>query len=230
MEGNGFAKLVYGTLEGNGIDTNDMPFDDAVKKFNELGGENNWKAKIMKKEAEETPSKVQFNLPDNPASQRAKQMIIDLDSEYDNERKMVKKVSALESNKSITQDGIITLASTDKGTIAHEFAHTLSSVLNGWGFVNLQKELTSLYEEYMKAVKTDRLNSISSYADNGGKERGRKIDEFMAEAFSMAYNYEKGNRTNYVINEKNLKWAQKVKALIDKYHKRENDIKKVMIK
>lgn len=59
MEGNGFAKLVYGTLEGNGIDTKDMPFDDAVKKFNELGGESNWKAKIMKKEDEENQVIIQ---------------------------------------------------------------------------------------------------------------------------------------------------------------------------
>ena len=55
--GSGFGKLVYGTLKGNGINTDDLSFDEAVKKFNELGGTDNWHAKIMRKEAEENKAK-----------------------------------------------------------------------------------------------------------------------------------------------------------------------------
>lgn len=55
--GSGFGKLVYGTLKGNGINTDNLSFEEAVKKFNELGGTDNWHAKIMRKEAEENKAK-----------------------------------------------------------------------------------------------------------------------------------------------------------------------------
>lgn len=55
--GSGFGKLVYGTLKGNGINTEGMSFEEAVKKFNELGGTDNWHAKIMKREADEKQAK-----------------------------------------------------------------------------------------------------------------------------------------------------------------------------
>ena len=58
--GSGFGKLVYGTLKGNGINTEGMSFDEAVKKFNELGGTDNWHAKIMKSEADEKTAKERY--------------------------------------------------------------------------------------------------------------------------------------------------------------------------
>ena len=64
--GSGFGKLVYGTLKGNGINTEGMSFEEAVKKFNELGGTDNWHAKIMKREADEKaqPEDPLEELPD----------------------------------------------------------------------------------------------------------------------------------------------------------------------
>lgn len=47
------ASLVYGTLKGNGINTEGMSFEEAVEKFKEIGGSDNWNAKIQRKEEEE---------------------------------------------------------------------------------------------------------------------------------------------------------------------------------
>ncbi len=231
MEGNGFAKLVYGTLEGNGIDTKDMPFDDAVKKFNELGGESNWKAKIMKKESEENNSKQItydniFNNSESPRVKKAKDIITELDGIYENDTKSVKKQNVLQMKGAGGHfaNGILTLGALGSEYVAHEFAHSITRVDSSTitpKEKEFWKELENINKEYKKAVEQDISNSISTYADAGEIGKGkRNLNEFMAEAFSMVYNNRKGEKTKFEVNQNNLKWGEKVVGLIDKYFKK----------
>lgn len=57
-KGSGFGKLVFGVVAGNGYDTTDMEFEEALEIFNKLGGENNWKAKELKLKDKEDREKA----------------------------------------------------------------------------------------------------------------------------------------------------------------------------
>lgn len=225
------GKLIFETVEGNGYNTEDMTLQEANEIFEYLGGADNWLAKILIREAEEEKDKqIEFKLPDVPAGQLVKEIIIDLDSKYKSELTSVELSNDVKESRSIYKDGTkIILAQMIPEIVVHEFAHSLSSILNGYGFIQFQKELKKLHEEYIKAVEEDPENSISDYADDPNLPKGYGkdgvIDEWMAEAFTLAYNNKKGNKTPYIeINSKNIVWALRVKQLIDSYYLKENHI------
>ncbi len=64
-EGSGFGKLVFGTVAGNGYNTNGMSFEEAYRIFKELGGTKNWKAKEIDKKSKEEQAKK-----DNPPAEK----------------------------------------------------------------------------------------------------------------------------------------------------------------
>ena len=73
-----------------------------------------------------------------------------------------------------------------RGTIIHEFAHTLTnSSATKYGLNNdaeFWKEIKSIRTKYRKHIRDNPLEYISLYAENG-----KTIDEFMAEGFTLGY-------------------------------------------
>jgi len=101
--GSGFGKLVYGTLKGNGINTDDLSFDEAVKKFNELGGTDNWHAKIMRKEAEENKEKEARNQSAKDEIKNLREQIKAMDVNDPKRVPLLKKVHFMEDQEKAKQ-------------------------------------------------------------------------------------------------------------------------------
>lgn len=229
-----FIGMVFATLKDNGIDTSGMSTDEAVKKYNEIKDKSdrkeltpneNKRLKELGINEEKTPNNKEIKF-DNAFEKterlkKVKQTIIDLSNKYKNDLHSVKKASVFDKGVSGTHSyGLMELSNTSNHTIVHEFAHSIASKVNINEHNNktekFWEELDLLHRDYKKAVKQDIENSISSYADSAGN---RNVDEFMAEAFSVAYRDKNGltDVSDYTKNDKNLFWAYKVLNLIDKY-------------
>lgn len=224
-----FIGMVFATLKNEGIDTKGMSTDEAVKKYNELQEKSGGKAGAD----QPTPAENKRIMPNNKEIKfdnafekterlkKVKQTIIDLSNKYKNDLHSVKKANILDKKVSGAHSyGLMELSNTSNHTIAHEFAHSIASKVNTNEHNNktekFWEELDLLHRNYKKAVKQDIENSISAYADSAGN---RNVDEFMAEAFSVAYRDKNGlmDVSDYTKNDKNLFWSYKVLNLIDKY-------------
>jgi hypothetical protein len=184
----------------------------------------------------EAPKEIINTMPDTPPCNRAFKQIEELNDLYVNNcTKVVKGNSRL---KEITvgghidpESGVMTLNSLRPDAVTHEFAHSISFAgAAEWGFKRDDKfwnRIEDVRNNYLKALKEDRRNLISEYATNanGAKGNNTKLDEFMAEAFTLAYNH-KTNKlrttSNYNVTPESLKWANEVLSIVDEFYKRGN--------
>ena len=122
---------------------------------------------------------------------KQKQFIENLTSEFDTKLKEV-KTGAQHAAGSVEVSGTIMRVSTkSEADAAHEFAHSIS-IQNQTKFglydeKDFWKEIQKVRTEYRKAVGDDTTKWISAY-----EHSSKDLDEFFAEAFTLAIMSEKG--------------------------------------
>ena len=113
---------------------------------------------------------------------------------------------------------IMRLSSSKIDAAIHEFAHTLADTdADKLGLTNDQdfwKEIRRIRTDYRKAVEKDFKKRISAYAES------KKIDEFMAEAFTQAKAAEMNIKLPDTYGE-DLTYSNIVLSVIDKYFKKQ---------
>ena len=128
---------------------------------------------------------------DAPKWDESKRTINTLASEFKTKLKTVEP-GAHQAAGSVQISGtVMKLSSTGISTAIHEFAHSISmerqtkfKLYEESGF---WKEIKQTFRDYRKTVGDNTANWISSYVHHGND-----VDEFMAEAFTLAYMREKG--------------------------------------
>ena len=128
---------------------------------------------------------------DSPKWDAAKAVINDLSAEFETKLKEVKPGSQHSAGAVQISGTVMNLSSAKAETAIHEFAHTIS-VLDQTKFglydeADFWNEIRGVRTEYRKERKQNQMYSVSTYADSENK-----LDEFMAESFTMAYMIKNG--------------------------------------
>ena len=123
---------------------------------------------------------------------KARQRIESLTTEFNTKLKEV-TVGSEKSAGSVQISGTKMFLSSHAEPVAiHEFAHSISMHnQTKYGLYEesaFWKEITAVRTSYKKSLKNDTAKRISTYANTAGF---KDIDEFMAEAFTLAYMREK---------------------------------------
>lgn len=151
-------------------------------------------------------------------TEKIEHVLNSLCDEYESNLKTVESATTTYSGVGVLGDDM-TLKSTQTENIVHEFAHTLANTTaEKTGMQNnadFWKEIKKVRTEYRKARANDNTINISGYA-NMPNER---IDEFMAEAFTLAKMSEWGvdDILGYGTNNE---FSKKVLEIVNKYFKR----------
>ncbi|HAT4306258.1 TPA: phage head morphogenesis protein [Clostridium perfringens] len=163
---------------------------------------------------------IKFNLDDMKVEKQdeVKETITELAKQYNTRLKSVSKGRDSNGTKGfVGMDFNMTLATSLKNTVVHEFAHSLSSTktekLNLTDDKEFWKEIKKVRTKYNKATRENINKKISSYADES-------IDEFMAEAFTHSYL----KNTKYLGWEygSDYEYSDMVLKIINKYFKKLN--------
>ena len=149
---------------------------------------------------------------------KQKQLIEDLASEFETKLKEV-KTGAQQAAGSVEISGTIMRVSTkSEADVVHEFAHSISiqnqSKFGLYDEKDFWKEIQKVKTEYRKAVGDDTANWISSY-----EHSSKGLDEFFAEAFTMAIMAEKGLKIPDKYG-KDLTYANEVLRITKKYFRK----------
>ena len=148
----------------------------------------------------------------------AVRVVQDLSKSYKT-RLTVIRSGAEKSAGDVDVTGMIMRINSKKQDVAvHEFAHTLATSkaekMGLEGSPEFWKEIRAVRREYQKAVREDyNRYSISAYAN------GSSVDEFMAEAFTLAKCTELGIELPWSYGS-DLTYANRVLAIIDKYFRK----------
>ena len=123
---------------------------------------------------------------------KARRRIESLTTEFNTKLKEV-AVGSEKSAGSVQISGTKMFLSSNAEHVAiHEFAHSISmhnqTKLGLYEESAFWKEITAVRTSYKKSLKNDTAKRISTYANTAGF---KDIDEFMAEAFTLAYMREK---------------------------------------
>lgn len=148
---------------------------------------------------------------------KARQRIESLATEFNTKLKEV-AVGSEKSAGSVQISGTKMFLSSHAEHIAiHEFAHSISMHnQTKYGFYEesaFWKEITAVRTSYKKSLKNDTAKRISTYANTAGF---KDIDEFMAEAFTLAYMREKEIEIPRNYGEETV-FSSKVLEIIRKY-------------
>ena len=144
-------------------------------------------------------------------------LIKELTNEYDTRLTSV-KVGAESAAGSVGMGGEMRLSSRKPEVAIHEFAHSITlENLTKYGVEDQSsfwKEVKSVRRAYRKNVGDDSDKWISAY-----EHSNKSVDEFFAEAFTMAKMVEKDMELppNYG---RDLTYAQKILEITDKYFKK----------
>lgn len=167
---------------------------------------------------------IEFNRKsiDNPRliekRQEQEDLIKNLSSQYDTRLKEVKSGAEQAAGDVDIMGQVMRLSSSKVETAIHEFAHTLANTnADKYGLTDdgdFWSEIRKIRTSYRKAVKDDRQKQISSYADSQ-----QILDEFMAEAFTMAKAKELGIALPDTYGS-DYTYADMVLKVINKYFKR----------
>lgn len=161
---------------------------------------------------------IKFNLNDMKVEKQdeIKETITELAKQYNTRLKSVSKGRDSNGTKGfVGMDFNMTLATSLKNTVVHEFAHSLSSTktekLKLTDDKDFWKEIKKVRTKYNKAIRENISKKISSYADEN-------IDEFMAEAFTHSYL----KNTKYLGWEygSDYEYSDMVLKIINKYFKK----------
>lgn len=145
-------------------------------------------------------------------------VIKDLADQYNTRLKEV-RTGAKQAAGEVDITGLIMkINSKNLETAIHEFAHTLANTsAEKYGLADNKdfwKEIRKVRRDYSKAVHEDYIqNSISAYANSAN------VDEFMAEAFTLAKGTEMGVPLPATYGN-GLQYANEVLKIIDKYFKK----------
>ena len=167
---------------------------------------------------------IEFNRKstDNPRliekRQEQEDLIKNLSSQYDTRLKEVKGGAEHAAGDVDITGQIMRLSSSNVEAAIHEFAHTLANTnADKYGLTDdgdFWSEIRKIRTSYRKAVKDDRQKQISTYADSQNI-----LDEFMAEAFTMAKAKELGIALPDTYGS-DYTYADMVLKVINKYFKR----------
>lgn len=136
--------------------------------------------------------KIQFSEKMNaPEWDKSKETIRNLASEFRTKLKEVQPGAAHGAGDVQISGTVMRLSAKDPGTAIHEFAHSISiKDQTKFGLYNegdFWKEIQRVRTAYMKATRDDPTQWISHY-----EHSSNKVDEFMAEAFTLGYMRSKG--------------------------------------
>lgn len=161
---------------------------------------------------------IKFNFKDIDKKANVVKIIKILTSQYNTRLISVNQGGAGKAAGLTDVAGNIWLNNSQNSTIIHEFSHsiaqTATDTLKITNNKEFWKEIKKLRREYIKVIEKDPSKIISFYS----KSEKDKYDEFMAEAFTQI----KLSEMN-IIDEnygKDLTYAKKVLAVIDKYFKK----------
>ncbi len=153
-------------------------------------------------------------------SEEQLELISELYNEYDSRLESISKGAERSAGDVDITGTTIRLSSKDPTTALHEFAHTLANTdADKYGLTHDEsfwKEIKRIRREYLNDVKYNTNRWISSY-----EHSHKKIDEFMAESFTLA----KGKEMDIKLSSKygqDLTYANKVLEIIDKYFRRKH--------
>lgn len=152
---------------------------------------------------------------DNPKWDDAKSIINELAAEFKTKLKNVAVGAEKAAGTTQISGTVMNLSSKDLANVIHEFAHTISlQNQTKFGLYNegeFWKEMQAVRRRYRADVKDDTTRWISTY-----EHAHKDVDEFMAEAFTMAMLAEK----KLPIPQKygsDLTYANEVLEIIRKY-------------
>ena len=148
---------------------------------------------------------------------KARQRIESLTTEFNTKLKEV-AVGSEKSAGSVQISGTKMFLSSHAEHVAiHEFAHSISmhnqTKLGLYEESAFWKEITAVRTSYKKSLKNDTAKRISTYANTAGF---KDIDEFMAEAFTLAYMREKEIEIPHKYGEETV-FSSKVLEITRKY-------------
>lgn len=154
----------------------------------------------------------------NKLREEQKAALQELSRQYNTRLERVTRGAEKAAGDTDITGAIMRLSSSKIETAIHEFAHTLADTdADKVGLTNDQdfwKEIRQIRTDYRKAVKEDFKKRISAYAES------KKIDEFMAEAFTQAKAAEMNIKLPDTYGE-DLTYANIVLSVIDKYFKKQ---------
>ena len=147
-----------------------------------------------------------------------KELLTELSNEYDTRLTAV-NVGATKAAGTVGLGGEMRLSSTSKDTTYHEFAHSISmQELTKYGVADNKSfwdEIRKVRRAYRAEVKNDTSKWISSYEHSSDN-----INEFMAEAFTLAKMNQRGDNIPSKYNKEALPYANSVLEIIDRYFKK----------
>ena len=148
---------------------------------------------------------------------KARRRIESLTTEFNTKLKEV-AVGSEKSAGSVQISGTKMFLSSNAEHVAiHEFAHSISmhnqTKLGLYEESAFWKEITAVRTSYKKSLKNDTAKRISTYANTAGF---KDIDEFMAEAFTLAYMREKEIEIPHKYGEETV-FSSKVLEITRKY-------------
>lgn len=152
---------------------------------------------------------------DNPKWNDAKSIINELAAEFKTKLKTVATGAEKAAGEVQISGTVMKLSSKDLANVIHEFAHTISlknqTKFGLYDESEFWKEIESVRKKYKADVKQDTTRWISTY-----EHSHKNVDEFLAEAFTMAMLAEK----KLPIPQKygsDLTYANEVLEIIRKY-------------
>lgn len=210
---------ICGIMHGNTYKINEAPIlpihvNCRCTYIPVINKEETKKEKIVNANGDE----IKFNFKDIDKKANVVKIIKILTSQYNTRLISVNQGGAGKAAGLTDVAGNIWLNNSQNSTIIHEFSHsiaqTATDTLKITNNKEFWKEIKKLRREYIKVIEKDPSKIISFYS----KSEKDKYDEFMAEAFTQI----KLSEMN-IIDEnygKDLTYAKKVLAVIDKYFKK----------
>lgn len=195
----------------------DMTYDDWKRIHEEAVAKNAEKAE---KEQDNTfASSIEYSdTLMKPKYDEVRETINNLVNEYDTRLKSVSAGAEKAAGDVNITGEKMRINTTNLNTVIHEFAHTLANTdADKYGLTNdkeFWKEIKSVRRKYMEDVQYDSSRWISSY-----EHSHKKLDEFLAEAFTQAKMAEIGLPLPDKYGN-DLTYSQQVLEIIDNYFKR----------
>ena len=158
----GFASLMYGTLKGEGIDTEGMSFDEAYKKFQEIGGTSKW-------EGEKKPTEKKEDKKDQPAEKKE-------EGKKPESKEEKKGYKLSESDETIVGDAIYYALKENKNATADDVIKQIN--IDNDGFIGTEEKETAIREYLNKLGYENKKDVEEANRRMGGQNEERSLAKF----------------------------------------------------